>query len=125
MLFFGFKSMPQADSVQFKFSPPPQPTPGEFAFALSPWRLIGLAMIVAGAYALYRSNLALVSLALGFGACFLLGFSFTPINHRRFAWSEDGQNINRWINSCLVLMIWGAAPQFYWQENWETQGQRR
>jgi hypothetical protein len=55
-----------------------------------------------------------MSLALGFGVCFLLGFSFTPINHHRFAWSEDDQNINRWINICVVLMTWGTAPLFFW-----------
>jgi hypothetical protein len=118
MLFFAFKSMLQAEPFQFDF--PPQPTLGEFVFALSLWWLIGLTMIVAGAYGLYRSNngriqlLALMSLALGFGFCFLLGFSFTPINHHRFAWSEDDQNINRWINICVVLMTWGTAPLFFW-----------
>jgi len=110
--------MLQAESFQFDF--PPQPTLGEFVVALSLWWLIGLTMIVMGAYGLYRSNnglillLALGSLALGVGVCYLLGLGFTPINHHRFAWSEDDPNINRWINICLVLMIWGTAPLIFW-----------
>jgi len=116
MLFSAFKSMLQAESFQFDF--PPQPTLGEFVVALSLWWLIGLTMIVLGAYGLYRSNngliqlLALGSLALGVGACFLLGFSFTPLNQHRFAWSEY-DHINRWINICLVLMIWGTSFLFF------------
>jgi hypothetical protein len=116
MLFFAFKSMLQTHSAQkldLDFLNPP--TLGEFVFALSVLWLIGLTMIVVGAYGLYRSNngriqlLALLSLALGFGFCFLLGFSFTPCNHHRFAWSEDNPNINRWINTCLGLMICGTS----------------
>jgi hypothetical protein len=120
VLFLAFKIMLQADPVQFEFSPPLRPTLGEFVFALSLWWLIGLTIIVVGAYGLYRSNngrirlLALGSLSLGVAACFLLGFSFTPLNHHRFAWSEDDQNINRWINICVVLMTWGTAPLFFW-----------
>jgi hypothetical protein len=119
MLFFAFKIMLQADPVQFEFSPPLRPTLGEFVFALSLWWLIGLTIIVVGAYGLYRSNngrirlLTLGSLSLGVCACFLLGFSFTPLNHHRFAWSEN-DHINSWINICLVLMIWGTAPLFFW-----------
>jgi hypothetical protein len=109
--------MPQAEPFQIDF--PPQPTLGEYVFAVSLWWLIGLTMIVVGAYGLYRNNngriqlLALVSLALGFGSCFLLGLNFTPINHHRFAWSEDDLNISYWINICLVLMIWGTSPLFF------------
>jgi hypothetical protein len=118
MVFFAFKSMPQAAPFQVDFPSPP--TLGEHIFALALWWLIGLAMIATGAYALYRSKNALVillaalSLAFGFGACFLLGFSFTLLNHHRFAWSEDDPNINRWINICLVLMIWGTSLLSFW-----------
>jgi hypothetical protein len=118
MLFFGFKSMLQAEHFEFDFPLPP--TLGEYVFALSLWWLIVITMIVVGAYGLYRSNngriqlLALMSLALGSGLCFLLAFSFAPINHHRFAWSEDDQNINRWINICVVLMTRGTAPLFFW-----------
>jgi len=117
MLFFGFKSMLQAEPFEFDFPLPP--TLGEYVFALSLWWAIVITMIVVGAFGLYRSNngriqlLALMSLALGAGVCFLLGFSFTPLNHHRFAWSED-DHINRWINICLVLMIWVTAPLFFW-----------
>ena len=109
--------MLQAESFQFDF--PPQPTLGEFVVALSLWWLIGLTMIVVGAYGLYRSDnglillLALGSLALGVGVCFLLGLApFTPLYHHRFAWSED-DHVNRWINICLVLMIWGTSFLFF------------
>jgi hypothetical protein len=114
MLFFAFKSMLQADSGQTLDFPPP-PTLGEFVFAVSLLWLIGLTLIVVGAYGLYRSKndwvklLALVSLALGLGFCFLLGFNFTPCSHQRFAWSEDNPNINRLINICLGMMIWGTS----------------
>lgn len=118
--------MLQSDSVQsFDFDFPPPPTLGEFVFALSLLWLIMLTMIAVGSYGLYRSHkgliqngliqlLVLVSLTLGFGLCFVLGVGFTPINHHRFAWSEDDQNINYWINTLLFLMVWGTSPLSFW-----------
>lgn len=111
--------MLQADSVQFDFSFY-QHTLGEYVFVVSLCWMIGIVMIAVGAYGLYRSNnvlaqlLTLVSLALGFGSCFLLGLGFTSINHHRFAWSEDDENINYWINICLFLMIWGTSLLSFW-----------
>lgn len=116
--------MLQADAVQFDY-PFYQYTLGEYVFAVSLWWLIGLTMIAVGSYGLYRSNkgliqngliqlLVLVSLALGFGLCFLMGWYFTLNRHHQFAWSEDNENINYWINICLGLMIWGTSPLFFW-----------
>jgi len=108
-------------AVPFEVDFPPPPTLGEYVFALSLWWLIVITMIVVGAYGLYRSNngliqlLALMSLALGVGVCFLMGLApFTLLYHHRFAWSEDDQNINCWINICVLLITWGTAPLFFW-----------
>ncbi|HKQ76324.1 MAG TPA: hypothetical protein VJ810_21700 [Blastocatellia bacterium] len=110
--------MLQADAVQFDFSFY-QPTLGEFVSVVSLWWLIGLTLIVVGAYGLNRSKtrwvelLALVTLMLGFGVCILLGWSFTPINrHRLYVWTDD-RSINYWTDICLALMIWGTSLLVY------------
>ena len=111
--------MPQADAVQFDFSFY-QPTLSEFVSVVSLWWLIGLTLIVVGAYGLNRSKtrwvelLALVTLMLGFGVCILLGWSFTSINrHRLYFWTDD-RSINYWTDICLALVIWGTSLLFYW-----------
>jgi len=110
--------MLQADAVQSDFSFY-QPTLGEFAFVVSLGWLIGLILIVGGAYGLNRSKtasvelLSLVALMLGVGACILLGWYFTPLNrHHLLVWTED-KNINSRIDIWLVLMILGTSLLFF------------
>ncbi|MCI0524767.1 MAG: hypothetical protein L0Y75_05840 [Acidobacteria bacterium] len=111
--------MPQAEPFYVDF--PPQPTPGEFMVTVSVLWLIGLILIAAGAYGLNRMNnvwagvLTIIALALGFGACFLLGFHFMPFHHHHvIVWAPDDPNINDWIGLCLGLMVWGTSFLFFW-----------
>ena len=98
----------------------PSPTLNEFAFAVSLWWLSGLILIACGAYGQKRSKtelveiLATVVLMLGFGACILLEWYFTPLNrHHVFIWTDDLYT-NNWIDVCLGLTILGTSLLFYW-----------
>jgi len=107
--------MLQADAVQFNFPPPP--TFVEAIVAILLWWLIGLLLIAFGTRFVYPDKsgwlnlLAVAALALGFLACFLLGFGFTPLNyHHLIAWVPDNRALNYWIDLGLGLTIWISAP---------------
>jgi len=110
--------MLQAESYQFNF-----PTPASLAVfvveLLLRW-FIALTFITGGVYAFHRKRnlgvklVALLASAAGAAFCFLLGLSFTPINHHRYGWSSSNPDINFWINWAVVLAIWGLSCLLFW-----------
>jgi len=110
--------MLQAESYQFNF-----PTPASLAVfvveLLLRW-FIALTFITGGVYAFHRKRnlgvklVALLASAAGAAFCFLLGLSFTPINHHRYAWSSSNLDINYWTNWAVVLAVWGPSLLLFW-----------
>ena len=110
--------MLQAEPIQLDFLT--QPSLAEFLFWLLLSWFTALAFIVIGLYALHRNRnswarpTAFLLLGLGAGFCFLLGLSFTPINHHRYAWNSSSRNINDLLNWVAVLAIWGLSFLSFW-----------
>jgi hypothetical protein len=108
--------MLQADSYQFNFPTPP--ALAEFVPELLLGWFIALKFIAVGVYALHRRKTiwiklaALLAVVVGAAFCFLLGFSFTPVNHHRYAWSCN-RDINYWVNWAVVLAFWGLSPLLF------------
>ena len=108
----------QTETLQFEF--PTQPSLAEFVCQLLLAWLIALTLITAGIYVFHRKRniwarlAALLASALGGVFCFLLGFSFTPINHHRYGWSSTDQDLNDWINGATVLIVWGISSFLFW-----------
>ncbi len=110
--------MLKAETVQFDW--PVEPPLAEYVFQLSLAWLISLTLMAVGIYVFHRKRniwikvAALLASALAGAFCFLVGFSFTPVNHHRYGWNSNDRALIDWINWAVVLMIWGLSSLLFW-----------